>query len=39
MAEAFGMKSKKKTNDEDYEFPTQIPYIAKMQKCKIKINR
>jgi hypothetical protein len=24
MAEAFGMKSKKKTKDEDYEFPLQI---------------
>jgi hypothetical protein len=31
MAEAFGIKSKKKTKDEDYEFPMQIPYIAKMQ--------
>jgi hypothetical protein len=31
MAEAFGIKSKKKTKDEDYEFPIQIPYIAKMQ--------
>jgi hypothetical protein len=31
MAEAFGKKSKKKTNYEDYEFPMQIPYIAKMQ--------
>jgi hypothetical protein len=31
MAEAFGLKSKKKTKDEDYEFPMQIPYIAKMQ--------
>jgi hypothetical protein len=31
MAEAFGMKSKKKTKDEDYEFPMQIPFIAKMQ--------
>jgi hypothetical protein len=32
MAEAFGIKSKKKTKDEDYEFPMQIPYIAKMQE-------
>jgi hypothetical protein len=39
MAEAFGIKSKKKTKDEDYKFPMQIPYIAKMQKCKKKINR
>jgi hypothetical protein len=31
MAEAFGIKSKKKTKDEDYEFPMQIPYIEKMQ--------
>jgi hypothetical protein len=31
MAESFGIKSKKKTKDEDYEFPMQIPYIAKMQ--------
>jgi hypothetical protein len=31
MAEAFGIKSKKKTKDEDYEFPLQILYIAKMQ--------
>jgi hypothetical protein len=31
MAEAFGMKSKKKTKDEDYEFPMQITFIAKMQ--------
>jgi hypothetical protein len=31
MAEAFGIKSKKKTKDEDYEFPMQIPYITKMQ--------
>jgi hypothetical protein len=31
MAEAFGIKSKKKTKDEDYKFPMQIPYIAKMQ--------
>jgi hypothetical protein len=31
MAEAFGIKSKKKTKDEDYEFPMQIPYIAKFQ--------
>jgi hypothetical protein len=31
MAKAFGIKSKKKTKDEDYEFPMQIPYIAKMQ--------
>jgi hypothetical protein len=30
MAEAFGIKSKKKTKDEDYKFPMQIPYIAKM---------
>jgi hypothetical protein len=31
MAEAFGMKSKKKTKDEEYAFPMQIPYISKMQ--------
>jgi hypothetical protein len=31
MAEAFGLKSKKKTKNEDYKFPMQIPYIAKMQ--------
>jgi hypothetical protein len=31
MAEAFGVKSKKKTKDKEYEFPIQIPYIAKMQ--------
>jgi hypothetical protein len=32
MAEVFGMKSKKKTKDEDYEFPMQVPFIAKMPK-------
>jgi hypothetical protein len=31
MAEAFGIRSKKKTKDEEYEFPMQIAYIAKMQ--------
>jgi hypothetical protein len=31
MAESFGIKSKKKTKDEDHEFSMQIPYIAKMQ--------
>jgi hypothetical protein len=31
MAEAFGIKYKKKNKDEDYDFPVQIPYIAKMQ--------
>jgi hypothetical protein len=31
MAEAFCIKCKNKTKDEDYEFPMQIPYIAKMQ--------
>jgi hypothetical protein len=31
MAEAFGIKSKKKTKDEEYKFPMQIPCIAKMQ--------
>jgi hypothetical protein len=31
MAEAFGMTSKKKTKKEDYEFPMQISFIAKMQ--------
>jgi hypothetical protein len=31
MAEAFGIKYKKKTKEEEYEFPMQIPYIAKMQ--------
>jgi hypothetical protein len=30
MAESFGMKTKKKTKDEDHEF--------RLQKCKIKIN-
>jgi hypothetical protein len=32
MAEAFDIKPKKKTKDEDYEFPMQIPYIAKNAK-------
>jgi hypothetical protein len=31
MAEAFVTKSFKKTKDEDYEFPMQIPYISKIQ--------
>jgi hypothetical protein len=31
MAESFGMKTKKKTKDEDHEFPMQIPHIAKMK--------
>jgi lipid II:glycine glycyltransferase (peptidoglycan interpeptide bridge formation enzyme) len=31
MADSFGMKTKKKTKDEDHEFPMQIPYIAKMR--------
>jgi hypothetical protein len=31
MAEAFGIQFKNKTKDEDYEFPMQIPYIAKIQ--------
>jgi hypothetical protein len=31
MAEAFGIKSKKKTKDEEYKFPMKILYIAKMQ--------
>jgi hypothetical protein len=31
MAESFGIKSKKKTKYEDYKFPMQIPYTAKMQ--------
>jgi hypothetical protein len=31
MAEAFVIKSKNKTKDEDYEFPMQIPFIPKMQ--------
>jgi hypothetical protein len=31
MAESFGIKSKKKTKDEDHEFPMQIIYIAKTQ--------
>jgi hypothetical protein len=31
MAEGFGIKSEKKTKDDDYEFPMQIPYIEKMQ--------
>jgi hypothetical protein len=40
MAEAFGIKSKKKTKDEDHKFPMQIPYIAKMQdKDKIANER
>jgi hypothetical protein len=29
--ESFGIKSLKKTKDEDYTFPMQIPYIAKLQ--------
>jgi hypothetical protein len=32
IAEAFGIKSKKKTKDEEYEFPVKILYIAKMQE-------
>jgi hypothetical protein len=31
MAESFGIKSKKKTKDEDHKIPMQIPYIAKTQ--------
>jgi hypothetical protein len=31
MAESFGIKSKKKTKDEDHEFTIQTPYIARMQ--------
>jgi hypothetical protein len=31
VAASFGMKTKKKTKNEDHEFPIQIPYIAKMQ--------
>jgi hypothetical protein len=31
MAEAFGITSKKKSKDEECEFPTKIPYIAKIQ--------
>jgi hypothetical protein len=31
MPESFGIKTKKKTKDENYEFLMQIPYIAKMQ--------
>jgi hypothetical protein len=31
MVESFGIKTKKKTKYEDYEFSMQIPYIAKMQ--------
>jgi hypothetical protein len=31
MTESFGMKTKKKTKDEDHEFPIKISYIAKMQ--------
>jgi hypothetical protein len=31
MDEAFGTKYKKKTKDEYYESPMQIPYIVKMQ--------
>jgi hypothetical protein len=31
MDEAFGIKYKKKTKDEDCKFPMQIPYIAKMK--------
>jgi hypothetical protein len=31
LAESFGIKSKKKTKDEDYEFPMQITYIEKVQ--------
>jgi hypothetical protein len=39
MAESFGIKSKNKTKDEDYDFSLQIPYIAKMQdKDKLLMN-
>jgi hypothetical protein len=31
MADAFGIKYKKKNKNEYYKFPMQIPYIAKMQ--------
>jgi hypothetical protein len=31
MAEAFAIKYKKKTKDEDYEFSMQTPFIAKIQ--------
>jgi hypothetical protein len=31
MAESFGIKTKKKTKDKDYEVTMQIPYIAKIQ--------
>jgi hypothetical protein len=31
MDESFGIKTKKRTKDEDYDFPMQIPYIAKIQ--------
>jgi hypothetical protein len=31
MAKAFGIKSEKKTKDENYKLPMQIPYITKMQ--------
>jgi hypothetical protein len=36
MAESFGIRTKKKTKDEDNEFPMKFPTL---QKCKIKINR
>jgi hypothetical protein len=31
MDESFGIKSKKKTKDEDHELRMQIPYSAKMR--------
>jgi hypothetical protein len=31
IAESFGIKTKKITKYEDYEFPMKIPYIAKLK--------
>jgi hypothetical protein len=31
MAESCVIETKKQTKDEDYEFPMQTPYIAKIQ--------
>jgi hypothetical protein len=40
MAEAFGMKSKKKTKDEDYEFPMQIDNEKiKEKRSQVRINK
>jgi hypothetical protein len=34
MAEAFGIKSKKTTKDEDYEFPMQIYLLCKNARSR-----